>query len=70
MDTRWQQIETIFNAAADFPVAERKVFLEHACGGDAELLKEVESLIAASEKSSGFMSGAIRSAESAPLRER
>jgi serine/threonine protein kinase len=62
MDTRWHQIETIFNDAADIPPAERSAFLEKACRGDVELMKEVESLIAASEKSNGFMSGAIRSA--------
>jgi serine/threonine protein kinase/Tfp pilus assembly protein PilF len=43
---RWKEIDGIFAAALEHDSAERPKFLDEACGGDAELRKEVESLIA------------------------
>ena len=43
---RWQQIESLFQEALQRPAAERDVFLRQACGGDADLLREVQSLLA------------------------
>ena len=43
---RWKEIDTIFAAALERDSAERPAFLAEACGGDAQLRKEVESLIA------------------------
>src|SRR5687767_8194894 len=48
--------ETIFAEAAaiDGPEA-RAAYLEQACGGDADLLREVDGLLAAHERAAGFM---------------
>ena len=43
---RWKEIDSIFAAALEHDSAERPAFLAEACGGDAQLRKEVESLIA------------------------
>jgi len=43
---RWKEIDGIFAAALERDAGERPAFLAEACGGDAELRKEVESLIA------------------------
>lgn len=42
---RWQKIEGIFEVAAEREPAERAAFLDEACDGDAELRREVESLL-------------------------
>src|SRR5262245_40256803 len=42
---RWRQVEEIFQAAIELDGAERDSFLTVACGGDAELRREVESLL-------------------------
>ena len=44
---RWQQIQELFEAAAERPLAERDAFLDQACGDDADLRGEVASLLAA-----------------------
>ena len=46
-DDRWIQIQSLFDAALDHPPGERDPFLETACDGDAALLAEVRSLLAA-----------------------
>jgi serine/threonine-protein kinase len=46
-DSRWQQIQDIFEAACQCSPAERDAFLDEACGEDAELRAEVVSLLAA-----------------------
>ncbi len=43
---RWHQIDEIFQAAVDCPAASRTALLESACGKDAALRREVESLLA------------------------
>jgi serine/threonine protein kinase len=43
---RWRQVENIFQTAAEIDGAERDAFLTEACGDDAELRYEVESLLA------------------------
>src|SRR5579862_1485264 len=44
--SRFQQIERLYHAARDRAASERAEFLDRACGGDAELRREVESLLA------------------------
>jgi serine/threonine-protein kinase len=56
---RWGQIENIVQSAVDYAPADRAEFLNSVCGDDAELRREVESLLAAHESggltgSSGF----------------
>jgi serine/threonine protein kinase len=50
---RWSQIEEVFQSALDCAPENRAMFLDSACGEDAELRHEIESLLASHEKS-GF----------------
>jgi serine/threonine protein kinase/tetratricopeptide (TPR) repeat protein len=43
---RWRRVEEIYQAAAERKPEERAAFLAVACGGDADLRREVESLLA------------------------
>lgn len=43
---RWTQIQDVFNRALECAPTERAAFLQTACAGDAELRREVESLLA------------------------
>ena len=50
------QANDIFLNALDIAApAGRKAFIERACGGDAELRAQVESLIVASQKAGSFL---------------
>jgi serine/threonine protein kinase/Tfp pilus assembly protein PilF len=42
---RWKRIEELYHSAQDRPDTERDSFLQEACGGDQNLLQEVESLL-------------------------
>lgn len=42
---RWANIERLFHSAMSRPREERGSYLKAACGGDAELMREVESLV-------------------------
>ena len=52
---RWQRVETLFQAALDRSPAERPAFLDHACGGDADLRREVEAMLAADAQAGAFL---------------
>jgi serine/threonine protein kinase len=41
----WSRVEELFHQVADFLPAERAAFLDNACLGDAELRRDVESLL-------------------------
>jgi hypothetical protein len=41
----WQLIEDIFHAAMEKNPEDRLAYLEVACGGDAELGREIKSLV-------------------------
>lgn len=47
---RWRRVEELYHAALQRDVAERSEFLTRICGGDRELLREVESLLAYDEE--------------------
>jgi serine/threonine protein kinase len=47
----WQRVKTIFAAARERQPSERALFLDEACGPDAELRVEVESLLATGDTS-------------------
>ena len=49
---RWQRIGDLFHRALEHRAAERSRFLDDACGGDAALRAEVDSLLAHHEDSS------------------
>ena len=52
---RWRQVKEIFQAAVEFPAAEREAYLAGACEGDPSLRTEIESLIAAHEEPGSFL---------------
>jgi eukaryotic-like serine/threonine-protein kinase len=52
---RWAEIERIFHAAAARQGAERAALLADACAGDADLRREVESLLAGSASAEGVL---------------
>ena len=52
---RWREVESIFLATRDRAPSERATFLEQACGADAALRSEVESLLAADHGATGFL---------------
>jgi serine/threonine protein kinase/tetratricopeptide (TPR) repeat protein len=43
---QWRQIESIFAEAVEVAPSDRAAFLDRACGGDLDLRREVESLLA------------------------
>jgi len=55
----WPRVRDILHRALELPAQSRKAFIEEACGGDAELRAEVESLLAASDRSAFFDNPAI-----------
>lgn len=55
----WQQVENLYHTAFDLPVTERAAYLVEACGGDDSLRREVESLLAASDKSPEFLERSV-----------
>jgi serine/threonine protein kinase len=52
---QWQQVKELFEAALERGPSERAAFLAQACQGDESIKREVESLLAAHERDSGFM---------------
>ena len=70
---RWRAIDAIFADAIDRPSAERLAFIAEACGRDAELRSEVESLLAAHEADTDFLetpNAAARGRDAPDLAER
>ncbi|MBV9484066.1 MAG: protein kinase [Acidobacteria bacterium] len=49
MNTNWEQVKELVNSALDRSPEERESFLRQACGTDASLLLEVESLLSSYE---------------------
>ena len=52
---RFQRVSEIYHAALDQPAVQRAAFLAQVCSSDAELRKEVESLLAADANAGPFM---------------
>jgi hypothetical protein len=50
----WQRVKAVFDAARQRPPGERASFLDSACGGDATVRAQFESLLAADE-TEGFL---------------
>ena len=44
---RWEQVQSVFHQASRLGEPERSVFLESACAGDVDLLREVNAMLAA-----------------------
>ena len=52
---RWRRLSTILDGALDLPSEARARYLDLACGGDAELRREVEDLLAAEASAGPFL---------------
>ena len=57
---RWRQIEQLYHAALEKEPGERARFVREACGSDASLLAELESLLAAAGDADEYLSAAVR----------
>jgi serine/threonine protein kinase/Tol biopolymer transport system component len=55
MPERWRQLEEIYHAASEKAAEDRRAYLDTACGGDGELRREVESLLARDREAEGFL---------------
>ena len=51
----WPRLREVFEGALALPADERPVYLGHACGGDAALRSEVESLLASHSLAHDFL---------------
>jgi len=51
---RWEHVKQVFQAALDREPQQQAAFVRDACGGDAVLQAEVESLLAAHERAGSF----------------
>ena len=54
---QWQRVKDLFQSALEQDPERRSSFLRQACGSDASLLAEVESLLAAHEQPDGLSQG-------------
>src|SRR5579864_7396248 len=52
---RWNQIEKLYHSAAALRPSEHAAFLDQFCRGDAELRREVESLLAHDKQAENFI---------------
>src|SRR5262245_51871364 len=52
---RWEQINRIYDAALEVAEAERSAFVQQSCDGDADLRREVESLLAYDKQAQQFI---------------
>ena len=55
----WQRSKEVFQAALTRAPELRGAFLDGACGGDDELRREVDRLLAAHDAASGFLSSSV-----------
>ena len=58
---RYREVEEIYHAALEQHSDHRAAFLRGACAGDEELLREVESLLAAGRQAGGFLASSPQS---------
>jgi protein kinase-like protein len=66
MLARWQDVARVVDLVLDLEAADRPELLERACSGDAALRREVERLLAASERAADFLGQPV-AADAAPL---
>ncbi len=59
---RWKTVEDLFNAASEMNPRDRETFLAAVCGQDRPLRQEVESLLAAAERTLGLLQQPVREA--------
>lgn len=52
---RWRKVDELFEAALDREPSSRAAFLDHACGSDRELRREVEKMLEFDNKAQDFI---------------
>src|ERR1019366_1687318 len=52
---RWRRLEGLFHAALEREPEARQAFLEAACGGDTDLRRQVELLLAKEPEAGSFL---------------
>jgi serine/threonine protein kinase len=57
MSEPYQREVVVFESALQLPPGQREGYLEQACGGDAELLQRLRTLLIVNEGSTDFMAG-------------
>src|SRR5215471_18137094 len=53
----YQRIREVFEAALNYPAADRVGFVEHACSGNARLISEVQRMLAADADTHSLLDG-------------
>jgi hypothetical protein len=56
---RWLRMEYLFHAALELEPDGRAAFLDEACAGDADLRREVETLLQSSGETMGFLQNPV-----------
>ena len=56
---RYEQADKIFQSAVELAADQRGTFLDRACAGDAELRKEVETLLSYDQQAQGFIEAPV-----------
>jgi serine/threonine protein kinase/tetratricopeptide (TPR) repeat protein len=52
---RWKRVDELLQVALQMPVDQQQEFLRQQCGGDAELLQEVSSLLSSHHEADNFL---------------
>ena len=52
---RWRQIESLYDKALELNARQRTAFLREACGGDEDLQRELEGLLAEGTQAASFL---------------
>ena len=58
---RWEQIQGLFHKAISLPEAERRNFLEAACGGDTDVLAETLAMLDSDQSTGSLLDGGLAS---------
>src|SRR5678815_1597929 len=64
---QWAKVEEIFHAALEMPAHDRDAYLDRACGNDADLRREVDSLLKESSQTVMFMEEPVAAASAAAV---
>jgi hypothetical protein len=52
---RWKRVDDLLQAALQVPAGQQEEFLRRQCGGDADLIEEVRSLLTSHRKAGSFL---------------
>ena len=52
---QFQRLKAVFDGALAQPVEARRAWLEQACGGDVELLRDAQALLASHDSAEDFL---------------